>query len=167
MPLVLGLLQFLPEIAHLFGNSTVNNVVDSPVAQKVLSIAQVVTGAATPDLAVSTIQGDPATALAFKKAVLDQQVTLEQIAASQVKAQTDVNLAEASSTNWFVAGWRPFVGWVCGVGLAYQFLFFPLLSKVLLISPLDSSELNQILFGMLGLGVMRTIEKAKDVSSNH
>ena len=48
-----------------------------------------------------------------------------------VKAQTDVNLVEAQSTNWFVAGWRPFIGWVCGCGLAYQFLFMPIMNGIL------------------------------------
>jgi hypothetical protein len=94
MPLIFGLLQFIPEIAHLFGNSTINSAVDSPIAQKVLSIAQVVTGAATPDAAIATIQGDPATALAFKKAVLDQQVTLEQLAMQKAKNDDDADIAD-------------------------------------------------------------------------
>jgi hypothetical protein len=83
-----------------------------------------------------------------------------------VIGQVEVNKVEAASTNWFVAGWRPFVGWVCGFGLAYQFLFYPLLSKLISIIPLDISNLNTILMGMLGLGAMRTFEKVKNSEGN-
>src|SRR5262245_16992679 len=45
-------------------------------------------------------------------------------------AQATTNTEEAKSTNLFVSGWRPFVGWVCGLGLAYQFLFRPIANGV-------------------------------------
>ena len=78
--------------------------------------------------------------------------------------QLDVNAEEARHESLFVAGWRPFVGWVCGIGLALTALS-PLLNYFLLIigAPalphIDNEALNTILMGMLGLGSLRTVEK--------
>lgn len=84
-------------------------------------------------------------------------------------AQTDVNKIEAS-TDMFRGGWRPFIGWICGLGLGIQFIIAPLFTwlSVLLgygiIFPvLDSNVLMTLLFGMLGLGTLRTTEKLKDI----
>ena len=76
------------------------------------------------------------------------------------KGQLEVNKAEASNLNLFVSGWRPFVGWVCGSSLAFQFIVYPLfVSFGLDIPSLDLSELVTILLGLLGLGALRTKEK--------
>lgn len=87
-------------------------------------------------------------------------------------AQTDVNKIEAANPKVFVSGWRPFVGWVCGVGLAAQFVVAPLFTWVsaLIGHPtpfptLDLSTLGTLLFGMLGLGAMRTTEKINGVAA--
>lgn len=82
------------------------------------------------------------------------------------KIQGDINVEEAKSTNLFVSGWRPFIGWICGSGLAYQFLVYPILiAWQPLIVQLDMGTLTTLLFGMLGLGVLRTQEKMKGVAS--
>jgi hypothetical protein len=87
--------------------------------------------------------------------------------------QTNINQAEASNPNMFVAGWRPFVGWVCGGGLAYQYLADPLLSWGAAIAhlpvppSLDMSTLITMLGGLLGLGGMRTYEKINNAQGNH
>jgi hypothetical protein len=74
----------------------------------------------------------------------------------------------------FVAGWRPFIGWVCGAGLATQFLVGPLftwvaalLGKPVVFPVLDLSTLVTLLIGMLGLGGMRTLEKVNGVTTGH
>jgi Holin of 3TMs, for gene-transfer release len=87
------------------------------------------------------------------------------------KAQLDVNKQEAASANIFVAGWRPFVGWVCGSAFAWAFVLQPLLVTLLAaaghpvqkeeLPTLDFSEIQPVLYGMLGLGAMRTYEKVK------
>jgi len=82
--------------------------------------------------------------------------------------QMEVNKAEAT-TDVFRGGWRPFCGWVCGAGLAYTFLLKPLLPwavglfgvAVPLLPAIDSDALMALLFGMLGLGGLRTYEKVK------
>ena len=92
---------------------------------------------------------------------------------AQTKQQTDINQTEAASTNMFVAGWRPFIGWICGGGLAYQYLADPLLSWGAAIAhlpvppALDMSTLITMLGGLLGLGGMRTYEKKNNVQGNH
>ena len=70
----------------------------------------------------------------------------------------------------FVAGWRPFVGWTCGIALAYHFVLSPILAVVLVLAGIDTpmpvfefSQLSTILMGMLGLGGLRSYEKMKGV----
>ena len=90
------------------------------------------------------------------------------------KLQIQVNVEEAKSTNWFVAGWRPGIGWVCGAGLAYASLIEPFARFIAKVwfgytgeFPVISTDLTlQILMGMLGLGAMRSVEKIKSSESN-
>ena len=88
------------------------------------------------------------------------------------KGQLEVNKAEAASASVFKGGWRPFIGWVCGVAFAYHFvgqpaLLFAVAMFGLNIPPLpvfDMSTLMTVLMGMLGLGGLRTYEKKTGVS---
>lgn len=89
---------------------------------------------------------------------------------SQVSAQIDVNKAEAQSKSVFVAGWRPFIGWICGAALACQFIVGPLFTwaSTLVGHPtpfpsLDYSSLSTILLGMLGLGGLHAYERVQGV----
>lgn len=85
----------------------------------------------------------------------------------QMIAQAEINKAEASNGSVFVAGWRPFVGWVCGVGLAAQVIAFPLIDRIWGWSmTFDTELLILTMTGMLGIGGMRTLEKIKGVSTN-
>ncbi len=86
-------------------------------------------------------------------------------------AQIDVNKTEAAHKSIFVAGWRPFVGWVTGVALSYHFILAPLVQFGFALAGIeqelpefDFSQLSTILMGMLGLGGLRTFEKMKSVS---
>lgn len=85
-------------------------------------------------------------------------------------AQIQVNQAEAQSPDFFRSGWRPFVGWICGVGLGVQFLVGPvatwvssLMGHPLAFPELDMGTLMTLLAGLLGLGTLRTAEKVKGV----
>jgi len=86
-------------------------------------------------------------------------------------AQIKVNQQEAAHKSIFVAGWRPFIGWVCGVSLAYHFILAPLIEWILVLSgntldlpEFDFSQLSTIVMGMLGLAGARSYEKTKGVS---
>lgn len=88
------------------------------------------------------------------------------------KGQIAVNAEEAKSSSMFVAGARPFIMWVCGFGLAYHTLIQPLLTFLIVstghtiaLPVFDTELLNTTLFGMLGLGTMRTVEKIKGVAT--
>ena len=88
-------------------------------------------------------------------------------------AQLGVNTAEASNKSLFVSGWRPFIGWVCGAALVYQFIARPLVVAFVVMChqpapdlPGLDDNLYQVLTGMLGLGIFRTIEKIKGVAAS-
>lgn len=102
--------------------------------------------------------------LALQEMQSEYSVTLKQL---------EVNISEASNPHWFVAGWRPFVGWVCGLGIGYQVLLSPILNGVLgafgVPAPfplVDTSLLQTLIGGMLGLGVARSYDKAKGVDTS-
>ena len=93
------------------------------------------------------------------------------IAISADQAQTAINQVEAQHRSLFVAGWRPFIGWVCGVAFAYHFILQPLLAFVLanagqqvFLPQFEMQELSTVLMGILGLGGLRTIEKVRKAS---
>jgi hypothetical protein len=89
---------------------------------------------------------------------------------AQMTGQMEINKAEAASPDLFRGGWRPFIGWICGAGLLYQFLLRPLLGWLSSINgwavppPLEMDTLLTLLLGMLGLGAYRTAEKVKGVA---
>jgi hypothetical protein len=78
--------------------------------------------------------------------------------------QLEINKAEASSGP-FRGGWRPFIGWTCGVAFAFNFVGVPLLGWVSGIygfpvpPALDLTEMTPVLLGMLGLGGLRSWER--------
>ncbi len=83
-------------------------------------------------------------------------------------AQIELNKIEAGHRSIFVAGWRPFIGWVCGFALVWHFILFDLLNWVTVnffphvtaLPELSGTEtLVTVLLSLLGLGAMRTVEK--------
>ena len=100
-----------------------------------------------------------------KNALAHEIATLAQKEAHKNAAlQLDVNKVEAAHKSLFVAGWRPFIGWCCGLGLLYSVLLSPLLDIWFDMPAIDSSILMQTMTGILGLGVLRSYEKVKGVS---
>jgi len=98
------------------------------------------------------------------------QLELQGKILDQVQGQLDVNKTEAASSNWFVAGWRPFVGWICGAALASQYIVGPFFEWATNLAghptkwpTIDYSTLLSILGGMLGLAGMRTYEKVQNI----
>jgi hypothetical protein len=105
----------------------------------------------------------------IEKALIEKQGDIEKTIAEAAKAQAEINLKEAENPSMFVAGWRPFIGWVCGVAFLYAFLLQPLASWAsvslggVVLPVLDTSTLMSLAMGMLGLGTLRTVEKVQGV----
>lgn len=105
---------------------------------------------------------------------LQQTGELAQLAAETdlAKGQLAVNQAEAASGNTFASSWRPFVGWTGGIGLAYASTIEPLARWIATVvfhytgtfPVLDTTITMQVLFGLLGLGVMRSYDKKQGTS---
>ncbi len=93
--------------------------------------------------------------------LLKAQAVLEKIKNHPAALQVSLNKKESQHTSLFVAGWRPFIGWVCGLGLANTFIINPLLQWFCGITgpqmPLD--VMIELVIAMLGLGTLRTVEK--------
>jgi len=94
------------------------------------------------------------------------QLLLEKLRQQPYLLQAEINRVEASHRSIFVAGWRPFIGWVCGVGFLWAFLGHPIfewvvtLMEVELVAPvLETDHLLELVLAMLGLGGLRTVEK--------
>lgn len=105
------------------------------------------------------------------KARLEMEGKLLEAATAQAGQQAAINQTEAASSNIFVAGWRPFIGWVCGAGLAWAFIVAPMASWLLAaleikqsLPRLEIEYLLELVVAMLGLGGLRTFEKLKGVA---
>jgi hypothetical protein len=106
-----------------------------------------------------------------QKAALAHEIATmaEKQAHESAMAQIEVNKAEAASGSIFKGGWRPFIGWVCGLAFAYHFILQPVLLfgvavagvELPALPEFDMSSLMPVLLGMLGLGGLRTVEKIK------
>jgi len=91
---------------------------------------------------------------------------------SLVQGQLDINKTEAQHGSIFVAGWRPAIGWICGIALGWNYILQPIISWAAFVygtdlaaaPSLDTAELTTILLGMLGLGGLRTYEKRLGVA---
>jgi len=126
---------------------------------------------------------DPATAGKLQELAAQLEAQKAQAEASMANAQAEIDKVEASSANWFVAGWRPAVGWVCALAFGFEFLILPIAQWVVQIAgittmvdgksvpmqlfSLDVQDLYPLLMGMLGLGAYRTVEKVKGAQGNH
>lgn len=107
-----------------------------------------------------------------KKAELETKIQAMENSLKQGQIQT--NIEEAKSKNWFVAGARPFIIWVCGFAILYSFILAPFLHSIFSVFnvnfPLPKIEIGalfNLLLAMLGLAGMRTYEKSKGVNGNH
>ncbi len=106
-----------------------------------------------------------------KNALAHEIATLAQKEAHKNAAlQLEVNKVEAASKSLFVSGWRPFIGWTCGLGMFGNFITIPfanfvlaLLSYEIIIPLVPLETMMPVLMGMLGLGAMRSFEKTRKV----
>jgi len=87
----------------------------------------------------------------------------ERHAQEQALAQIELNKQEAQG-NWFQSSWRPAIGHVCWIGLAYNVIAQPLLSVWFEMPPVNSDLLYPVMLGMLGMSGIRGVEKIKGVA---
>ena len=113
---------------------------------------------------------------AAEKAKAEMEMQLVNAANEAAMAQVEVNKVEAGHSSVFVAGWRPFIGWVCGVALALYYIPMFIIGMALWIwACLEAGQLVQrpelgvaeiigLVMAMLGLGSLRTFEKLNGVA---
>ncbi|MCB1935546.1 MAG: hypothetical protein KDF59_06365 [Nitrosomonas sp.] len=86
--------------------------------------------------------------------------------------QNKINAIEAAHKSVFVAGWRPFIGWICGIGLCWAFVLQPMAAWIFAAflpdfphpPQIQTDGLYQLVLAMLGMGGLRTFEKLRGVS---
>ncbi len=109
-----------------------------------------------------------------KEEKMNAQRMLEALRAKPGELQVELNKLESQHRSRFVSGWRPFIGWICGLALGYNFIFRELIiwgmlwyDKALISNlppALQMEHLMTILMGMLGLGAYRSFEKNKGLT---
>ena len=106
---------------------------------------------------------------AADKAKLEVQATLLDASTKSALAQIDVNKTAAAHNSIFVAGWRPAIGWICAAALAYSYMIVPLVGFALTMAgkpvpkwPVLDNNLWELMFGMLGMGALRSWDKAQE-----
>ena len=141
-------------------------------------------GAAAGETAKGLMEGIGGLATSLRSAITgelppEMALELERLAMQAdtiaLRGQADINLQEAKSLSLFVAGWRPFIGWICGMAMGWHFLLHPMVVWYMSIwkpdldlpPSLGLGDLYPVVIGMLGLGVYRTYEKVKEVQKNH
>ena len=128
------------------------------VGEVIKDVREAITGKAIEDPAKKA-------EIELKLKELEQAINLGQI---------EVNKAEANNTNWFVAGWRPAIGWIGAFALGYTYILSPLIDWACALADLhiatprpDMGMLFNLILAMLGFGGMRTYEKIKNVQNLH
>jgi CheY-like chemotaxis protein len=95
----------------------------------------------------------------------------EKQAQEQIVEQIKTNQIEAAHQSMFVAGWRPAVGWVCALAMLLNFILIPFINlgmefagQDIRLDLIEMDTMMPVLLGMLGLGGMRSYEKARNVA---
>ncbi|MBU2709355.1 hypothetical protein KCM76_25390 [Zooshikella marina] len=92
---------------------------------------------------------------------MQAEILLERLRQQPQVLQVELNKLESQHRSLFVAGWRPFIGWVCGLGLTFTFLINPIVQWVSgKPGPhLPFDIMTELVLALLGLGALRTAEK--------
>ncbi len=159
--------QILPTLATALGGPlaglAVNFLADKLGVDKTNDAVTNALSGMTSDQLVAMKQMD----LDFQKHMADNGIALQ-------LAQIEVNKTEAASTSLLVSGWRPFLGWTGGVGIAYQFVARPMLNGVVAIfsntpinyfGSLELQDLIAIVTLMLGSSAMRSYDKKQGTAN--
>ena len=117
---------------------------------------------------VETVKDGIVSVVGTSDAKLTNQLENRKLDLQSDTQQVEINKIEAASDKGFKSNWRPAVGWICAFGLAYEFMLMPILPWLLIVvgvngvpplPKIDIESLLTIVFLLLGLGTMRTIDK--------
>ncbi|MCF8475062.1 MAG: holin family protein [Emcibacter sp.] len=93
-------------------------------------------------------------------------ILMEKIRQKPQLLQAEINKIEASHRSLFVAGWRPFIGWVCGMGFLWAFLLHPFFEWIVALRGMHivpphimTDNMMELVLALLGLGTLRSVEK--------
>lgn len=118
------------------------------------------------DIRTAITGKDPAKAAEIEARLIELEYAAE-------SAQAIINLEEAKNPNVWVSGWRPGAGWVCSAALAWYYVFSPLLTWVatllgsdIAMPEVDISTLYPLLLALLGMGGLRSFDKAQKVKKD-
>jgi hypothetical protein len=127
-------------------------------------LGSIMTGAGTLAKDIRTaITGDIS---AEKKAELEAKAL--ELESQAMTAQAEILKAEAASPNMFIAGARPAILWIGALVILYSYVIAPVLVTFGVPSPnIQLGDLWPVITGILGLGTMRSYEKAQGVVSKH
>lgn len=144
--------------------ATITNLASGGLLDGVAKVIGVLKGKNSPEALAAAAQ------LEQMQNQFSSEFQLAQI--QQVTAQIEVDKTEAASSSTFVAGWRPFIGWICGIGLGYQFIGRPIFQAITDMAgkhvawqALDIGTLLTLLGGMLGFGAMRSYDKSQGTAN--
>jgi len=98
----------------------------------------------------------------------DTELKLQALDVEVMKAQLEIAKAEATHTSMFVAGARPAILWIGALVILYSYIIAPVLKTFGAPVPdIQLGDLWPVITGILGLGTMRTYEKAQGVVGKH
>lgn len=99
------------------------------------------------------------------------EIVMAKLQQNADKWQSEINKVEAGHRSIFIAGWRPFIGWVCGIGLCYYFILSPFIATIATFFGFEGTlpqiaigPLVSILLAMLGMSASRTYEKLHNLT---
>jgi hypothetical protein len=149
-------------------------------------------GKAAIDIRTAITGVSPETAGKLAEIAANLEAQKERAETELLQGQLEINKVEAASPNIWIAGWRPFIGWVCGAAFVMNFVLLPIAQWIIQIIgvtvpittlngsampvttqqplklfDLDLATILPVLLGLLGLGGMRTYEKVKSAQGNH
>jgi hypothetical protein len=103
------------------------------------------------------------------KATFEKEFRADLLAWDQ--GQTKINEIEAQNPNLWASGWRPAIGWACAYSFVFNYSVAPTIAWIAAMfgsnvpmPTFNQAVLDTLLYGMLGLGGLRTIEKFKGIS---
>lgn len=125
------------------------------------------------DQLIARFKADPTVALEKSTELQEMQMQLQGKLIDQITAQIEVDKVEAASNSMFVAGWRPWAGWICSTSLLIPAVVYLIQAIVMLahgkydVPPPNTTDLSMTLMGLLGLGGMRSWDKNNGTGNGH